>query len=116
MKRLNKSKGDIGEAIAFQYLKKQGYKILEINYKNKIGEIDIIAEKNNIIRFVEVKERASDKFGQPSEAVDKHKQYKIAKVAQYYLIKNKKNASAVSFDVLEILDGKLNLIENAFEV
>ena len=116
MKQLNKPKGDIGEVIACQFLKKCGYKILELNYKNKIGEIDIIAEKNNIIRFVEVKERASDKFGRPSEAVNKRKQNKIAKVAQYYLIKNKKIASAVSFEVLEILDGKLNLIENAFDV
>ena len=57
MKQRNKIEGEKGEILARQYLKKNNYKILQTNYKNKIGEIDIIAEKNGKICFVEVKER-----------------------------------------------------------
>ena len=116
MKHRNKIEGEKGEILACQYLKKNNYKILQTNYKNKIGEIDIIAEKNGKICFVEVKERNSDRFGLPCEAVNRQKQIKILKVAQLYLIKNKIFKREISFSVLEILDGKINLIENAFEL
>ncbi len=116
MKELNKIKGDIGEALACQFLQKQKYKIIKTNYRNKLGEIDIIATKGNAICFVEVKERASAQFGLPCEAVDKRKQSKIAKTAQLYLLENHKTDSEVVFCVVEVLDGKINFIENAFEV
>ena len=67
----NKQKGNIGEALAYNYLLKNGYKILETNYKTSIGEIDIIAtnDENRII-FIEVKRRETAKFGYPREAVN----------------------------------------------
>ena len=55
--------GDSGEELARTYLFKKGYRILEQNYKASFGEIDIIAEKNNCICFVEVKSRKSNKYG-----------------------------------------------------
>lgn len=116
MKQRNKIEGNKGEVLACQYLKNNNYKILQTNYKNKIGEIDIIAEKDDKICFVEVKERFSDKFGLPCEAVNKRKQIKISKVAQIYLLKNKMFEREISFSVLEILNEKINLIENAFEL
>lgn len=110
----NKVVGNNGEEIAYKYLKKKHYKILARNYKNPIGEIDIIAKQKDIIVFVEVKTRLSDYFGLPREAVDEHKQEKIRRVALGYLKHSRAMDSLIRFDVIEILDGKIEHIENAF--
>ncbi len=113
-KRLNKFTGNLGEKAAIEYLKKKKYKILETNYQNKVGEIDIVAKAKKVLVFVEVKSRTSDYFGLPSEAVGKRKQYKIRRVAQGYILKHRLFDSPVQFDVIEILDGQINHIENCF--
>lgn len=69
-KQFNKVTGDSAEELAVKFLKKKHYKIIETKYKNKIGEIDIIAKDKNILVFVEVKYRSSDYFGLPREAVN----------------------------------------------
>ena len=61
--------GILGEQIACSYLKNEGYTIIERNFRCKIGEIDIIAWKNNEIIFIEVKTRSSNYFGKPAESV-----------------------------------------------
>lgn len=114
MKELNKVLGVSGETLACNYLKKKGYKLIERNYKNKIGEIDIIASKKNMIVFVEVKTRETTMFGNPSEAVDYHKQNKIHKVSKRFLQENKLTDVPCSFDVIEVVGDKINHIENAF--
>lgn len=114
-KELNKVEGLTGEVIASNYLKKRKYKILETNYKNRLGEIDIIALQKKTIVFVEVKSRSTLAFGRPSEAVDARKQNKIRGVASLYLLQNKLTDSQVRFDVIEIIDNTIiNHIENAF--
>jgi putative endonuclease len=113
-KRLNKIKGEMGEERAVKFLKKQKYKILERNYTTHIGEIDIIAEKRDVIVFVEVKERETLEFGRPAEAVDEKKQNKIRQVASLYLQTKRMSFADVRFDVVEILGDEINLIENAF--
>ena len=111
----NKILGNIGEAIAEAYLKKHGYKILERNYRLKIGEIDLIAEKDNGISFIEVKSRSSKKFGTAKEAVNFQKQFKIRKVAEYYLMKAKKEYFYVNFDVIECYSNdEIEHIKNCF--
>ena len=85
----NKIKGAYGEKQAVSYIKKLGYKILEQNFTTKIGEIDIIAQDKSYIVFIEVKNRTSQKFGRPSEAVNNHKQHKIKQVALLYMQKYK---------------------------
>lgn len=112
----NLKQGKTGEVLAEKYLKKQGYKIIKTNYKNKIGEIDIICynKKDDEIVFVEVKSRTSDLMGLPSEAVDIRKQKKIRDVASLYLILNKKFDDKVRFDVIEILNGEISHIKYAF--
>ena len=77
--------GKKGETLAAKYLKKQGYRILETNFKNTIGEIDIICQDGDEIVFVEVKSRKNKKFGEPKEAVTSSKKKKISMVAQSYL-------------------------------
>ena len=108
--------GRVGEKKAVDYLKKNGYKILKSNYKTPLGEIDIIAEYEDQIIFVEVKTRTNDDYGFPCEAVDKRKQEKYYKVATYYLQRTKKLDSECRFDVVEIDDGKINHILNAFSM
>ena len=95
--------GKRSEIIAAEYLKKKGYKILETNYKNKIGEIDIIAKDKDYIVFVEVKARMSQAFGHPFDAIDERKQQKIHAVASLYMVKNHKYGTNCRFDAISIL-------------
>ena len=108
--------GRAGEVKAAEFLKKKGYKILEKNYKTHIGEIDLIAKDGDALVFVEVKTRINDDYGAPSEAVNLKKQEKYYKVASEYLVRNKLNDSICRFDVVEIENGQINHIINAFSV
>ena len=115
-----KSIGDIGESYAEKYLKRKRYKILERNFKNKLGEIDIICSKDNSLCFVEVKSRSNLNFGSPVDAVNYHKQKRIINGAKYYIMKKKISRMNIRFDVIEVFMSKehkpvsLNHIENAF--
>ena len=95
--------GKRSEIVAANYLKKKKYKIIEMNYKNDIGEIDIIAKDKDYIVFVEVKARMSEAFGHPFEAIDEIKQQKIHAVASLYMVKNHKYGSLCRFDAISIL-------------
>lgn len=112
--------GKSSENKAVKYLAGQGYKILETNYKNRLGEIDIIAKENGRLCFIEVKSRASAMFGQPKEAVNRHKQYKISQCALIYLKeRGLLNRVSVRFDVLSMVCDTLKapcleLIKDAF--
>lgn len=115
------SLGRRGEFLACEYLIQRGYKILEKNYRTSLGEIDVIAEKNKRIAFIEIKTRSSEKFGKPEEAVDKRKQNKLIALAKLYLKETKQTNKLASFHVVAILwqkpkDAKIRLIENAFEI
>ena len=108
--------GRVGEKKAADFLKKKGYKILDLNYKTPFGEIDVIANDNGVIVFVEVKTRSNEDYGRPCEAVDRRKQEKYYKVASYYLQRQSKIDSECRFDVVEIEDGQINHILNAFSM
>ena len=114
MKRLNKVVGGKGEILAEKFLKKQNYKILERNYQNKIGEIDIITQDKDTLVFVEVKARETCLFGRPCEAITPYKQNKIRGVASYYLMMNNLRDTDCRFDVVEIVGEEINHIKNAF--
>lgn len=106
--------GRAGEKRACEFLKEKGFKILETNFKTFVGEIDIIAQDKETLVFIEVKTRMSDAFGSPSEAVDRKKQEKYVKVASEYLVVNQKSESPCRFDVIEIQDGEINHVIDAF--
>ena len=112
--------GKEGEKLASDFLKRQGYKILHLNYKTKLGEIDIIACDKDTLCFIEVKTRQSDKFGLPQEAVSWRKQAQVSKSALIYLKENKLMDKKARFDVVSVLSSdkgfEFNLIKNAFEV
>ena len=112
----NKQKGVIGESIACRYLKTTNTQIIERNYRNRMGEIDIIAKDDKDLIFIEVKSRQSTRYGYPAEAVNGKKIKNITNIAKYYM--NAKNIydTAIRFDVIEIYfkEQKINHIKNAF--
>lgn len=125
--QFNKAKGGAGEGIAGIFLKANGFELVQNNYRNKHGEIDIIATKYKIINgktepvyhFVEVKFRLSDTYGHGREAVNKRKQKHIRSTAEYFLIENGLHNRVFScFDVIEItgsLDNPhIEYLENCF--
>lgn len=97
-----REKGIEGESVAVDFLKANGYKILERNFTTKCGEIDIIARKKSSIVFVEVKTRTSDNFGTPSEAVDRRKLNKLTSVANQYIQKTKLKNFSFRFEIVSI--------------
>ncbi|MEG1499820.1 MAG: YraN family protein [Clostridia bacterium] len=106
--------GKIGEGLAAKFLKQNGYEIVAYNYRNYIGEIDLIAQKDDILSFVEVKYRTNAKFGLPREAVGIKKQRTIRLVAEIYLQHCEENYREFSFDVLEVLNDEIKHIKNCF--
>ena len=102
------------------YLREKGYVITAANYRTRFGEIDLIAEKGNLLAFVEVKLRKNDDFAQAREFVDSHKQKKLKTTAELWLSENP-TQQQIRFDVIEVYtpDGAgnsaiINHIENAF--
>lgn len=106
--------GKIGENKAAKFLQQKGYQIIEKNFKSKFGEIDIIAKKNNLIVFVEVKTRSSKNFGSGFESVDSRKIEKIIKTANYFISVKNLHDNLLRFDIISIDQGKITHIENAF--
>ena len=115
----NKILGNYGEELARRHLEGLGYKILETKFRNKIGEIDIIAKDGNTVCFLEVKTRRSLTCGQPYESVTKFKMRKIVQVALSYL-KYKFNSIDIPsrFDVISITTTTQTIqhIKNAFDL
>lgn len=109
-----------GEQSAVDFLKANGYKIINRNYKNKFGEIDIIAREKDTWVFVEVKARRSESFGPPETAVDKFKQGQISKAALMFLKENALLEKKARFDVVSVRYAdrlpEIKLIRNAFEL
>jgi len=110
--------GQKAEAMAARYLKQQGYKIIARNHRTRSGEIDIIAREGETLVFVEVKARASERFGSAKAAVTPHKQRQVAKVALGYLKMTDQSHVKARFDVVTVTrrekDHDIHLIRNAF--
>ena len=111
--------GKEGERIAAEFLKKNGYRIIETNFRCAIGEIDIIACEKNELVFIEVKTRTSGELGFPEQAVGIKKQKKMSQLALWYLQKKNIKDGPTRFDVLAIMilpaGNEITLIKNAFD-
>ncbi|MEY2671664.1 MAG: hypothetical protein RL687_81 [Candidatus Parcubacteria bacterium] len=105
--------GELGEDVACTFLGKQGYSVLERNYTKKWGEVDIIAEKGNVLYFMEVKAKSvssldyvSDEtksgWFRPEENVHMWKRKRLARVIQTYLIHNRIGNREWQFDILVV--------------
>lgn len=114
--RLNKrTLGSEEETVAVDYLKREGFTILERNFRSRTGEIDIVCKEGPYLVFTEVKFRKNAAFGDPAEAVGPMKQKKIFDTARFYLLKRGIAADCpVRFDVVAILGTEVKLYRNAF--
>lgn len=116
---MNKRKqGAEGENLAVAFLEKKGYRVLDRNYRFERGEIDIVAEDNGVLVFIEVKARSSKTFGEPEDAVTESKQRRIKNAAEGYLFEHNIDDKECRFDVIAIeYEGKDTIIrhlEDAF--
>ena len=109
--------GDKGENLAKDFLEENGYVVLCVNYRFKKAEVDVIAENDDFIVFIEVKTRATSRLIEPEKAVDNKKQKLIISAAQNYIEENQFDKEA-RFDIISILYSKtkhsINHIQDAF--
>ena len=116
------SMGAAGEVMAARFLREKGYDIVGVNVRTRFGEIDMIAQKDSYLVFVEVKTRSEDALYEPREAVTDAKQSRILKTAALYLRAHPTDLQP-RFDVIEVFTGEgdpltpkaVDHIENAFE-
>ncbi len=102
MMNVRQAIGKKGEELAQKYLQENEFIIVERNFVCDLGEADIIATKDNMLFFIEVKTRTQSIYGSPAEAVDIRKQKHIYKVAEFYIYKNKIKNVPISLDVIEV--------------
>lgn len=110
--------GDDWERLAEKRLKAAGYRVLERNFRARPGEIDLVAEENGVICFVEVKGRRGEGFGLPAEAVTAEKQRRIFRAAEAWLARERRREAPCRFDVVSIRetpDGpEVEILRDAF--
>lgn len=111
--------GALGEHYAAKYLRYNNYKIKAANYKTYTGEIDLVALKNDVLCFIEVKTRQIGGLTPPADAVDVHKQENIKSAASVYINRCAPDSEKTRFDIIEVfIEGKelknINHIESAF--
>ena len=109
--------GKLGEELAVEFLQKEGYEILETNWTFQKAEIDIIAQKENILAIIEVKTRSSLEFGLPQDFVKPKKIQLLVKAINEYVVSNDLDVE-VQFDIIAInkeeKDFNIEHIKNAF--
>lgn len=103
------------ELEAAEFIRKQGYVLLEKNFRCRIGEIDLIARDGAYLCFIEVKYRASTSKGFPAEAITPTKIHRITRTAQFYMLMHQlPQDTPCRFDAVVILGEEFSLIKNAF--
>ncbi|MFD1426574.1 putative endonuclease [Kroppenstedtia sanguinis] len=95
--------GQIGEALAASYLENQGYTILETNWRNRIGELDLIAEQEGELVIVEVRTTRGRQFGYGFQSIDRKKQQQVRKLALAYLQARQPQMPSFRIDVISVL-------------
>ena len=105
--------GAAGEAQAAAWYVERGYAVVDRNWRCREGELDLVVRRGDVLVFVEVKARRTDRFGRPEEAVTPAKQRRLRTLATRYLEATGRRG-ALRFDVVAILGGELEVIEAAF--
>jgi putative endonuclease len=114
-----KEQGQRGEALALRHLYRQGFDILERNFRCRAGEIDLIAYDGSVLAFIEVKARSSQDFGMPAEALLLEQQERIRRAAATYRRSRRLEHLSFRFDLVAVdlsagSKPALKLIRNAF--
>ncbi|MCR5208880.1 MAG: YraN family protein [Lachnospiraceae bacterium] len=111
-----RKKGNIFEDKAVSFLEEKGCRILERNYRNRAGEIDIIGKDGQCLVFFEVKARINQNSGYAAEAVTRSKQRKICKVSDHYRTEmGIREDTQIRFDVIAVDGNEISWIKNAFD-
>jgi len=109
--------GTLGEELSIEFLQKNNYKIIERNWRFKKAEVDIIAQKENVLAVVEVKTRSSNYFGNPQDFVSQKKIKLLTEAINEYVISRDLDVE-VRFDIIAITKHKNNIdiehLEDAF--
>lgn len=116
-RELNYCKGKIGEDMAKNYLMNKGYKYIESNYSVDFGEIDLIMSFNGWLVFVEVKYKTDDVMGKPEDMINKRKLSQVKRVAEIYLVNNRKYLRIYTkyrIDIICILKNDIKHYENIY--
>jgi len=112
--------GEIGERVAERWLRRKGWRIVQRRFRNGHRDIDLIAERDSLIAFVEVKARNGSAFGLPVEAVNWRKQRELSRSAQVWIERHGRPDDCYRFDVIGVLvEGatvRVRHIENAFSL
>lgn len=112
--------GQAGEKAAAALLRREGFRIIDRNFRTPLGEIDMIAEEDDVLCFIEVKTRRSRAYGGPAEAITPRKQHQIAKVAAVYMSRNYPEGRTCRFDVVTVTEKNdlpvVGLIRDAFRL
>ncbi|HET9793538.1 MAG TPA: YraN family protein [Thermoanaerobaculia bacterium] len=98
-----RASGERGESLAVSFLRRNGFRIRERNFRTPAGELDVIAEEADLLCFVEVKWRRGPVAGHPAAAVTPEKQRRIARAAEWYLARRRLHGRACRFDVVAIV-------------
>ena len=115
IKQNKRTTGSRYEDIAADFLRGREYSIIKMNFRCRIGEIDIVAKDKDTLVFVEVKYRKSRKYGYPEEAVSAYKQRKIIKTAQFFMCRYGISDNVkCRFDIVAVDGDEIRLIKNAF--
>ncbi len=104
------------EKVAATFYQSHGFEILARNWRAGHKEIDLIARKENLIVFVEVKSSKNKKFGHPAERVDRKKIRNLHEAAQQYIISSEIENCDLRFDVVTFVDGQIEHFPDAFQV
>lgn len=114
-----RSSGDEAEQLVVEQLEREGWLIRDRNMTYRSGELDVVAEKGEVLAFVEVRMRASSVWGDPSATVSRSKQRKVVLAAMQYLQQRRLHNRVIRFDVASVIgrgqDGHVELIPNAFD-
>ncbi len=112
----NKVLGAEGESLACSYLAEKGFAILEKNfYAGRAGEIDLVALKERLLLFIEVKTRSTDRFGGGLYSISLSKKKKLRASAKYFLVKHPQYDSSeytMRFDLVIVKNGNIQYIED----
>jgi putative endonuclease len=112
----NKELGQEGEQLAADYLKKNNWKVLEMNYRYSHSEVDLIGQKDQLLVFFEVKTRTNTAFGMPEDFVNEKKAESVIRAANHYVEQINWEGN-IRFDIISIVkkdDFELTHIEDAF--